>query len=451
MQALGLAGGATLLPSLRPREAAAEPSAPKRFLVFYTYHGIEPQDWVPASGGETDFGTSKLIDPFYNHKKDLVLLDGLDMKSHDLENNPQGNAHQQGQNHALAAISAMNADLAGGPTIDQVIAQGLKGKTRFSSLELGINTDTSFPDYHYIAHSGPGQKLPTEADPRKVWDRVFKGYTPPSAEMPSMPAGPSEEQLRQKSIIDFAAAEIDSVKGTLSAGDKLKLEAHQQALRDLETTLGLIDGGTSPTPTGKGCSVPPRELGPNGEGNLFEPISNAQIALATMAFACDLTRVASINVEELMSGPACAMYGYTDKMFGSTDAHDLIHRTSQINGDLKNNADAVAVVDKHHLVHSKLFNKLLDSLANTPDVDGKRLLDNTIVLWAGEIAEGGHNLHDLKWVLAGGGGGSIKTGRWLKCNHAPHNNLFVSLANAMDVPISTFGNPAACTGSLAGL
>jgi hypothetical protein len=30
----------------------------------------------------------------------------------------------------------------------------------------------------------------------------------------------------------------------------------------------------------------------------------------------------------------------------------------------------------------------------------------------------------------------------------PHNNLLVSIMNAMDVPATTFGNPGYCTGAL---
>jgi hypothetical protein len=103
-----------------------------------------------------------------------------------------------------------------------------------------------------------------------------------------------------------------------------------------------------------------------------------------------------------------------------------------------------------------VFTKLLDALANMPDVDGRRLLDNTVVLWAGELALGSHDLHNCHWLLAGSAGGAIRTGRWLKfgangAKRPPHSNLMVSLANAMGLPITTFGNPAACTGPLAGL
>lgn len=104
-------------------------------------------------------------------------------------------------------------------------------------------------------------------------------------------------------------------------------------------------------------------------------------------------------------------------------------------------------VRKYHIGYSNAFNKVLTALTMT-DADGKRLLDNTVVLWAGEFAKGSHNVSDCKWLLAGSCGGAIRTGRWLKCNGTSHQNLFVSLAQAMGVQISKFGEPSTSTGVL---
>jgi hypothetical protein len=57
----------------------------------------------------------------------------------------------------------------------------------------------------------------------------------------------------------------------------------------------------------------------------------------------------------------------------------------------------------------------------------------------------------MHYLLAGSCGGTFKTGRYLDFKGDPHNNLLVSLCQAMDVDVSTFGNPAYCTGPLAGL
>ena len=58
--------------------------------------------------------------------------------------------------------------------------------------------------------------------------------------------------------------------------------------------------------------------------------------------------------------------------------------------------------------------------------------------------------------------GTVKTGRYVmlprktsktypvNSDGIPHNNLFVSLANLMGLPTTTFGNPSVCTGPLVG-
>jgi hypothetical protein len=80
------------------------------------------------------------------------------------------------------------------------------------------------------------------------------------------------------------------------------------------------------------------------------------------------------------------------------------------------------------------------------------------ILWCSQIGYGSHDLANLPWVIAGDANGYFRTGRYLKLpanarstRGQPHNDLFVSLANAMDVPITTFGNPACCNGPLGGL
>jgi len=55
-------------------------------------------------------------------------------------------------------------------------------------------------------------------------------------------------------------------------------------------------------------------------------------------------------------------------------------------------------------------------------------------------------------VLAGGAGGYLKSGRYLQYSGLPHNDLLVSVCNAMGFSdVTTFGIPGVCTGPLAGL
>jgi hypothetical protein len=90
----------------------------------------------------------------------------------------------------------------------------------------------------------------------------------------------------------------------------------------------------------------------------------------------------------------------------------------------------------------------MGKLATMPEGDGT-VLDNTLILWCSDISAGqSHERKDMPYVLAGGAGGALKMGRYLKYAGDPHNNLLVSICNAMDVPVTTFGNPDFCTGPL---
>jgi hypothetical protein len=81
------------------------------------------------------------------------------------------------------------------------------------------------------------------------------------------------------------------------------------------------------------------------------------------------------------------------------------------------------------------------------------MLDNTVIMLGSELARGNTHSHtDAPFLLAGSAGGYLKTGQYLTfAGKHPHNNLLVSLLNAMGVATNTFGMPEYCTGPLSGL
>ena len=78
------------------------------------------------------------------------------------------------------------------------------------------------------------------------------------------------------------------------------------------------------------------------------------------------------------------------------------------------------------------------------------MLDNVLLMWGNQLGRGNsHSLNDAPFILLGQAGGYFKTGRFLRYQgKAPHNNLLVSIMNAMGVPDQTFGQPDWCTGPL---
>jgi hypothetical protein len=127
--------------------------------------------------------------------------------------------------------------------------------------------------------------------------------------------------------------------------------------------------------------------------------------------------------------------------------HDLSHR-----GDA--DTDAVTKLTAINNWYAAQLDTLLTKLAAVPDANGTTLLDNTVVLWSNELAKGNtHSRQDEPYVLGGRAGGALRTGRYLNYEGQglPHNNLLVSLLNAMGLPDTTFGKPDWCTGPLTGL
>jgi len=126
--------------------------------------------------------------------------------------------------------------------------------------------------------------------------------------------------------------------------------------------------------------------------------------------------------------------------------HDLSHMADD-------DTVAVSKLTQINAWYAQQFAYLLGKLADATEVDGSRLLDASLLFWCNELGKG--NLHRgelAPYVLAGKAGGALRTDRFLSYAGAPpHNDLLVSMLQAMDVPVTTFGKEIWCRGPLPGL
>jgi len=173
----------------------------------------------------------------------------------------------------------------------------------------------------------------------------------------------------------------------------------------------------------------------------FPAVGGIQLDLMAMALACDITRVASMQWSRSVSS---TRFTWLNVAQGH---HDLSHRPDTDPG-------AVSDLTKINTWYAQQLAGLIDRLKATPDGAGGTMFDGTLVLWCNELAKGNtHGRVGAPYVLAGSAGGALRTGRFLRYDGQglPHNNLLVSILNAMGVPDTTFGKPDWCTGPLAGL
>lgn len=428
----GAGGVAVALPFLGAMsETASAAPFPKRFIAFFTGLGQVKSAWAPT-GTETNFSLGPVLSPLAKHQSRLLILEGIDMES---AYHGPGDPHQQGIAQSLSATELEVGNLfpyacdptamvgwGGGISLDQRLANQLGQKTKFPSLELGVQVQYTNVSSR-LAYKGASQPVPPEDSPYQLFTRLFGDLT-------ADPQSIQRLRAQRHQVLDAVQDDAKSLAARLGADDKHKLDHHLEAISSIAARLD------APGEIGGVCAVP--DVG--GEIDVYANenyplMGKLQMDLLAMSLACDLTRVGSLQWTSTQAGKVFSWLGQTETH------HSLSHSTLT---DADRQSQLVAIGNWH----SQQLAYLMDKLASFPEGTGS-VLDNTLILWCTDIAQGqSHSRRDMPYVLAGGAGGALQMGRYLKYAGDHHNNLLVSILNAMGVPDTTFGNPAYCTGAL---
>jgi hypothetical protein len=431
-----LAGlGATSLASFLPllNASGQEATTPRRVVLFFTPHGTVWDNFRPT-GTETDFTLSRILKPLSAFQKKLVVIEGLGVR----DDGP-GAPHTKGPALLFTASPLRDdghfnrEDCSGGctfgwnsgPSFDQVMAKRMAGTTPFNSLEFGVQSGGGFPGSHiiYAADSTP---IPPRQDPAKAFDELFAGQTRPEED---------EARLRRHrtAVLKLVNAELSSIEPRISSADRPKVQAHRQALADLEKQL------FRPIPD---CTVPTRPdttKRPSDSADAVPWILERQTELLVSALRCDLTRIASLQLRVGEND------GYPYRYLGVNEEHHLsTHDTS---------AAKQEEITKIYEYYAKSFNYLLTLLDAVPEGDGT-MLDHTMVIWGSELGVGStHSFAEVPFVVAGGSAFGVKTGRALRLPKGTyHNRLLVSAMRFLGASdVETFGSTDQERGSLPGL
>src|SRR5690606_23500026 len=115
------------------------------------------------------------------------------------------------------------------------------------------------------------------------------------------------------------------------------------------------------------------------------------------------------------------------------------------------NADAWNALTERAAWHAGEIAYLMDRLAEIPEGDGTAL-DNTLIVWGNEVAQGNsHALDDIPYLLLGNLGGSMRSGRYVTYEGASSCDLLHALLQAFDIEVEGFGHPDHNSGVLSGL
>ena len=372
---LGLASGSLFLPSLARRAGAELGDPPKRLIVFVTQHGAWMPSWAmnPANNptdavwtqdltGLTQAEFSPSLAPLQPWADRMIAIEGLSMVSGDVDGSGVLR-HEIGQIHTLTGNQVeMVSGLPVGKSasIDQLIANHIAPPDRLRSIELSVGDVAPVVNYR-----GRLQPLVGERATPVIYERLFG--------LVNNGAAGSDVLREQGEVLAQVDARYAALGGRLSADDRHKLDIHRDLLGDLRAQVeGLMDVS---------CELP-----------VLDPTLNYEVEWAnvrtmlTTAMACDLVRVATINFSTLGGGQIDINGG---------DMHtDYAHQ-------LATDPEAVRVMTDYSAYHAAQVAELLAALDAIPEGDGS-MLDNTLVLWTSELADGVHGFDRMPVCLFGG-------------------------------------------------
>lgn len=433
----GLGGAAIALPlldAMRSRPAHALDPGPKRLIVMYTPNGTIAHNFWPT-GTENNFTLSPILAPLAPHKSDLLILRGIDMLS---SLDGPGDAHQKGTGQCLTGTKLLEGDFtgdagqtagwAGGISLDQRVANHFGAATPYRSLEFGVAVQGSTVSSR-ISYRGSGQPLPPQNSPYAGYQRLF-------ADALKDPVEVARLTNRRRTVLDAVAEQHRALRDRLGAEDREKLENHLLAIESIRARLD------QPTMQFGGVCQP--LVQPYVEPDLvinMPLVGRLQMDLLAMAFACDLTRVATLMWSHSAAVP---VYSFLDPAI-IEGHHSIAHKGDEDHVKVAQNT-------KINVWFAEQLAYLIGALKAIPEGEGT-VFDNTVILWTNEQAKGNnHDRRNMPYLLAGKAGKHFKTGRYLNFGQeTPHNKLLVSLLHAMGVDEDSFGDPQYGKGPLAGL
>jgi hypothetical protein len=393
----------------------ADPAAtyPKRFAALFMACGINSHHWWAKGSGE-DMELGRTLEPMAPLKSKLNVVSGLFNK------NATGVGIHPGQtgNILSGASLTKGAELKGGVSVDQVLASHIGRETVQPSMVLGCEqpitgyheTNFSMAYSSHISWRSPTSPVPMEVYPSLAFDSLFE----------------NKGRKRNQSILDRVKDEAQSLNNRVSAADRAKLDEYLASVREVEkrvaparTTKDKADASGKPT------------LGmPRPADGLPEDVREhmkLMCDLLALGFQTDKTRVATLLLCRDISG---LFYPFLNvKASHHPASHD----------DLSDTYERIA---RYYVGQLAYLAAKLDGMKE----GNGTVLDHSCVMFLSNMWSGSkHDSSKLPILLAGGLGGTLKTGRVLDFVGKPDRDrklcgFYLSLLGRMGVNLDRFGD-----------
>jgi hypothetical protein len=421
LRGAGVAVALPFLESMLPAQTPLRQTAtPRRFVGIWHPHGAAPGYFSPLQQG-SNFEFSFITEPLKPFRDRVVLITGLDSTA------AMPTADEPAGDHARGAVLLSGARCRRnsvspyvGVTIDQLIAQKYGRDTLLSSLQLGIEDTGNFGSCNFgyscaytncISWPTPTQPLPTEVNPRVAFERMFGDGT-----------SQEERRLGRKqnaSILDAVTREVGFLKRDLGAGDKARLDAYLENIREIERRIEIA--------IAKNVAEPASEI-PFGVPDSKHAHFRLMYDLMALAFEGDVTRSITLMLGRDLSGTSYPESGFNGGWHGSSH-----------HGDKPENVANYAKMNRYHV---QLLAYFVEKLKNIPEGDGT-VLDHVLIYKGSNMGNSHRHAHEkVPTILIGGIDGNFKGNRHIVY---PDNvqrcaNMLLSILRLYDIDRESLGD-----------
>ena len=431
LRGLGAAVALPALDAMAPAFASDLPGkAPVRMGFVYVPNGMDVRSWNVEYEGKLG-ELSRIMKPLEPYRDDILVLSNLTHNNGRALLDGAGD-HGRCCGSYLTGVQPRKSavDIKCGVSCDQIVANAVGQKTRFPSLELGMEDARQAGDCdsgyscaytNNLAWRSETQPLPPILDPRALFERLFgsdAGLTPEAR---------ARRNRFRRSILDFVSDDTRKLQSNLGPTDRRKLDEYLSSIRDIELQLAKAEKDNA--------QIDPKMEKPYGVPADFAEHFKLMTDMLTVALQADLSRVFTFLVTREGTSRSYREIGISD------GHHPLTHH--------RNDAALIEKVVQINTSHVKQFAGWVEKLKSIREGD-RSLLDNSMIVYGAGLADGNrHNHEDLPTLIAGRGGNYIKTGRRIVVRReTPMCNLFLTMMDRMGVPAEHFGD---ATGRLDGL
>jgi hypothetical protein len=383
--------------------------------------------FAPAeTGRDFTLGTDSQLKPLEAYRDYLTIVSSTDCRMAEAYNADEiGGDHDRSTAVFLTQAhpkQTQGSDMYIGTSIDQLHAKRFGQDTVLPSLELCIEPvdrgGGCAYNYHCayttsLAWSSPDQPLPAIREPRAVFEQLFgAGDTEKDR---------SDRRTTDRSMLDWMVTEVERMRKSLGAVDRVALDEYLQHIREVERRIQLMEARNL---SGEERAMPEA---PSGIPDTWEEHMQLMFDLQVLALQSDMTRVITFKTGFDQSNRTFPISGTTKSIHGASHHGNV--------------ADDIMDFNKINTYRLGAVAYFLEKMKNTVDGDGS-LLDKTAIVWGSPMGDSNlHNHRRCPLLLMGHANGALDGGLHIGATEGtPMANAFVSLMQGIGHEMEGFGD-----------